>query len=341
MIAFPNLGLEFEVGRTAFRFFGLDIYWYGVIISAAIVLGFLYAMKRSRQFGMIADKVFDCAAVGLLGGFLGARLYYVIFSETKYTIVTFFSNIRDGGLAIYGGIIGAVIFGLIAMKFKKMKMLPILDLAGMSFLLGIGLGRWGNFFNQEAYGGLTTLPWGMTGSRISQDPAVLEASINAFLSGAENPDALVHPCFLYESLWCLLGFALLHFYSKKLRTFDGEIFLLFAAWYGFGRVFIEQLRSDSLMLGGFKISQLLAAASFGAAIGSFIYFKQKTRKEPKLYSSSDESAAEISAYELKLKLGKEKTEAKKALNKAEEIAPSILGGNHSSTEENEQKEGKV
>jgi phosphatidylglycerol:prolipoprotein diacylglycerol transferase len=335
MIAFPNLDLEFTVSRTAFRIFGLDIYWYGIIISVAIVLGFLYAMKRARQFGMIADKVFDCAAFGLLGGFLGARLYYVTFSATRYTFITFFSQIRDGGLGLYGGIIGAVLFGLFAMKWKKMKVLPVLDLAGMSFLLGIGLGRWGNFFNQEAFGSVTSPDFllGMTGDRIATSMHIQHTPFSSYFDLNAH---LVHPCFLYESLWCLLGFALLHFYSKKLRTFDGEMFLLFAAWYGFARVFIEQLRSDSLMLGGFKISQLLAAASFGAAVGAFIYFKQKTRKKPALYSNSEESAASIAAYELNLKLNKEKAEAKKALKKADETAPSILAiDNEQLTTDNE------
>jgi phosphatidylglycerol:prolipoprotein diacylglycerol transferase len=156
----------------------------------------------------------------------------------------------------------------------------------------------------------------MTGDRIAPP-------VNPFISYWQPPE-LVHPCFLYESLWCLLGFALLHFYSKKFRTFDGEIFLLFAAWYGFGRVFIEQLRSDSLMLGSFKISQLLAAASFGAAIGAFIYFKQKTRKNPRLYGDSSEGKQSIADYELKLVLDKEKADAKKALKKTDETAPSIL-----------------
>jgi len=310
MIAFPNLGLEFNVSRTAFTIFGIDIYFYGIIVSAAIVLGFTYAMKRSKQFGMISDKVFDTAFTGLIGGFLGARLYYVIFHnlnieyEESYTFITFFTKIRDGGLAIYGGVIGAVIFALAFMKLKKLRILPVLDMAGISFLLGIGIGRWGNFFNQEAYGSATTLPWGMTGSRIGETP--------------------VHPCFLYESLWCLLGFALLHFYSKKLRTFDGEIFLLFAAWYGLGRAFNEHLRTDSLMLGDFKVSQLLASITFGIAIGAFLYFKPRTVKKPHLYSSTDESQWALSAYDEKLRLDKEKTAAKKAL-KENEIAPSILG----------------
>jgi phosphatidylglycerol:prolipoprotein diacylglycerol transferase len=321
MISFPNLNLELTVSRTAFNIFGLDIYWYGIIISAAIVLGFLYAMRRAKQFGMISDKVFDCAAFGLLGGFLGARLYYVVFSATSYTFITFFSAIRDGGLGLYGGIIGAVVFGLLAMKWNKVKTLPILDLAGMSFLLGIGIGRWGNFFNQEAFGTVVSGDFllGMTGDRIAPP-------VNPFSSYLQ-PLELVHPCFLYESVWCLLGFALLHFYSKKLRTFDGEVFLLFVAWYGFGRVFIEQLRSDSLMLGGFKVSQLLAAASFGAAVGAFVYFKQKTRKKPTLYGSSEESAQAIVAYEENIRLNKEKAAAKKALKKADQAAPSILGEN--------------
>ncbi|MCL2693743.1 MAG: prolipoprotein diacylglyceryl transferase [Oscillospiraceae bacterium] len=310
-IGFPNLGLEFEVGRTAFKVFGLDIYWYGIIVSVAIILGFFYAMKRAGQFGLIADKVFDTAIVGLVGGFICARLYYVIFSTQKYSFTEIFTKIRDGGFAIYGGIIGAILFALVFMKLRKMRILPVLDLAGMSFLLGIGLGRWGNFFNQEAYGAATAgnLPWGMTGNQIASNVGM---------------NALVHPCFLYESLWCILGFIFLHFYSKKLRSFDGEIFLLFAAWYGIGRAFNEQLRSDSLMIGDFKVSQFLAAMTAGAAIGAFIYYKQRVSKNPEsqLFRDTEESAELIAAYNEKQLLDKEKADAKKALK--EEEAPSIL-----------------
>jgi phosphatidylglycerol:prolipoprotein diacylglycerol transferase len=276
---------------------------------------------------MISDKVFDAAIAGFIGAFIGARLYYVLFynlnpeNENKYTFITTITGVSNGGLAIYGGIIGAVLFAYIFMKLKRIRILPVLDLAGLGFLLGIGLGRWGNFFNQEAYGAATAgnLPWGMTGNRIALDIVVREA----------GEGALVHPCFLYESLWCLLGFALLHFYSKKLRTFDGEIFLLFAAWYGTGRVFNEQLRTDSLMLGDLKISQVLAGISAGAAIGVFIYFKLRVKKNLnfKMYRDTDESGWAVTAYEENLKLQKEKTAAKKALKKAEEVAPSILGGN--------------
>jgi phosphatidylglycerol:prolipoprotein diacylglycerol transferase len=319
MIEFPNLGLELNIGRVAFTVFGIDIFWYAIVITISIILAFLYAAKRSGQFGLISDKVFDAALVGLLGGFLGARLYFVIFSSESYRFIEIFTRIRDGGLAMYGGVIGAVLFGYVYMKLKKFKIKPVLDLAGLGFLIGIGLGRWGNFFNQEAYGSETSLPWGMTGNRIAN-------------SVGEN--VLVHPCFLYESLWCLFGFVLLHFYSKKLRTFDGEIALLSVAWYGLGRAFNEQLRTDSLMLGDFKVSQLLASISAGAAIGAFIYFKRKAAKNPavRLYRDTVESAVAISEHKKELKLRKEKADAKKALK--EETAPSILLNDETEEKEN-------
>ena len=304
MINFPKLGLEMSIERTAFTIGGLAIYWYAIIIVTALILAFTYATRRSEQFGMISDKVFDTALFGLIGAILGARFFFVIFSDKRYTFAQVFTQFRDGGLALYGGILGAVGAALIVMKLKKLKYMPVLDLAGLGFLLGISLGRWGNFFNQEAYGAHTDLPWGMTGSVIGNVP--------------------VHPCFLYESLWCLLGFAALHFYSKKLRTFDGEIFLLFVAWYGLGRSLIEHLRADSLMLGSFKVSQLIASITAGAAVGAFIYFKRKAAKTPsmRLYADTAESKVMLAEYEKELKLYKEKSDAKKALKQG--VAESII-----------------
>ncbi|MCL2109486.1 MAG: prolipoprotein diacylglyceryl transferase [Oscillospiraceae bacterium] len=294
----------------------MDIYFYGIIVSLAIVAGFAYAMVRSEQFGLIADKVFDAAVAGLIGGFLSARLYYVILSDTKYTFITFFSDLRDGGLAIYGGVIGAVTFALIFMKLRKMKIPPVMDLAGLGFLLGIGIGRWGNFFNQEAYGATAA-------------PDYFLAMTGNLIQGSTEYGKLVHPCFLYESLWCLLGFVLLHIYSKEqYQTFDGEIFLLFAAWYGTGRAFNEQLRADSLMLGNIKFSQILAIVSAALALGGFVYLKIKVKKSEtyKLFRDTEESAAAIAAHKEKLRLDKEKIAARKALKQVEEKAPSILGG---------------
>ena len=319
-IEFPNLfgGFKLDLERTAFNFFNIEIYWYGILVTAAIVTGILYAMRKAKVYGVIADKVFDAAMVGVVGAFIGARLYYVIFhnlnpeNETKYNFVTAITGIRDGGLAIYGGVIGAVLFAYVFMKLRKIKILPVLDLAGLGFLLGIGIGRWGNFFNQEAYGAATAggLPWGMTGNRI------------AYQVGSFDP---VHPCFLYESLWCVLGFFLLRYYAKKFRSFDGEIILLFIAWYGTGRMFIEALRTDSLMLGNLRISQVLAAVSAGAAVGVLVYFKRRFKADEKyaMFCNTEESTAEIAAYDEKLRLKKEKADAKKAM-KENAPAPSIL-----------------
>ena len=313
-IEFPNLfgGARLEISRTAFNVFGINIYWYSIIVVVGIILAVGYAMQQSDKYGMIADKVFDAAFAGLIGGSLGARLYYVILADKSYNFITFFSDIRDGGLAIYGGVIGGVLVSFVFMKLRKINILPVLDLAGQGFLLGIGIGRWGNFINQEAYGTAVGSDYifGMTGDRIVR----------------EAGQSLVHPCFLYESLWCILGFILLHFYAKKLRTFDGEIFLLFAFWYGAGRAFNEQLRTDSLMLGDFKISQVLAVITATLALGAYIFLKVKVKKSEnyKMFKDTEQSVNLAAAFNEKLRLDKEKAEAKKALRK-NETAPSILG----------------
>lgn len=334
-IEFPNLfSGEFNISRTAFTIFNIDIYWYGILITLGVILGFLYAMKRSKSFGMLADNVFDVAFAGAIGGFIGARVYYCIFAnlspsrEVKYTFITAFTEIRDGGLAIYGGIIGAVLTAFIFAKIKKIHFTPILDLAGLGFFIGQGIGRLGNFVNQECYGAPTAgnLPWGMTGNIIASSPEVMEAQ--AALPAGEY--ALVHPCFLYETLWCFLGLIILHIYSKKLRTFDGEIFLLYAAWYGTGRGFIEGLRTDSLYAGDIRISQLVGFASAVLALILFIYFKITLKKNETyvMLCNNEENMRKIENYTEDLKLLREKKAAKKALKvkeESEKAAPSILG----------------
>ena len=204
----------------------------GVLITIGVVLAYFYAMHRTKEFGLNKDRVFDVVFAALIGGFLCARIYYCVFitldpnSPINYTFVTMFTGIRDGGLAIYGGIIGAFLVGYAACKIRRVNFFAMCDLASLGFLIGQTIGRWGNFVNQEAYGSVTDPNWifGMTGDIISKE---VEAG------------ALVHPCFLYESVWCLFGFVFLHFYSKKLRSFDGEVTLLYIGWYGLGRAFIE------------------------------------------------------------------------------------------------------
>ena len=253
-VTFPKLGLHFDINRVAFSVFGLDIYWYALLIMTGFVLAVLYAWRSKKAFDVKMDPLIDIVLVGLLCGIIGARIYYVIFRWDSYNSLWEMINIRDGGLAIYGGVIMAFISGLIMCKYiEKVEILPVFDIAATGFLIGQGVGRWGNFMNQEAFGSKTSLPWGMY-------------SVNTFyyemvdgVSKKVGPTT-VHPCFLYESIWCLTGFLLLHFLSRKYYKFKGQMFLSYLVWYGLGRAWIEGLRTDSLWLveNVIKVSQLLA-----------------------------------------------------------------------------------
>ena len=311
-VEFPNLfgGTQIEYYR-GFNVFGVPIYWYGIIIAVGVVLAYFYAMHRAtKDFGLVKDRVFDVVFVCLIGGFLFARIYYCVFktldpdSPVKYNFITTFTTIRDGGIAIYGGIIGAFIVGLVMCRLRKVNFFAMADLASLGFLIGQTLGRWGNFVNQEAYGAVCGSEWifGMTGTTIVQETPV---------------NSLVHPCFLYESAWCLLGFIFLHIYSKKLRTYDGELALLYVTWYGFGRMFIEGLRTDSLYAGSIRISQLVAFISFIAGLGLFITFKILTKRSGKpLYVNSTNSAELIEND----RIAEESKKAKKAKKSSDETA---------------------
>lgn len=311
-VEFPNLFNGVRITYTrGFSIFGFSVYWYGILIAIGIVLAYFYAMHRvERDFGIVKDRAFDVVFAATIGGFLCARIYYCVFttlnpdSGVKYNLITTFTTIHDGGIAIYGGIIGAVLVGLLFCKIRKVHFRAMADLAALGFLIGQCIGRWGNFINQEAYGeacGKNYL-FAMTGTRIAEEMG----------SGV-----CVHPCFLYESAWCLAGFLFLHFYSKKLRSYDGEIALLYAAWYGLGRFFIEGLRTDSLMAGKFRISQLVAAISFVAAISLFIVFKILSKKRGwVLYVNSDSSKSLMEQD----RLADEERKAKKA-KKSEDPAP--------------------
>ena len=316
-LTFPNLfgGITLSYYQ-GFELFGIKIYWYGVLITLGVVLAYLYAMHRSKDFGLNKDRMFDVVFVALIGGFLGARIYYCVFqtldpnSGMSFDFITTFTTIRDGGLAIYGGVIGGFLFGFIACKIRKVNFRVMADLASMGFLIGQCIGRWGNFINQEAFGGACSPDWlfGMTSTDIIRR--------SGFDAGT-----LVHPCFLYESVWCLAGFIALHFYSKKLRTFDGEILLLYIAWYGLGRAWIEGLRTDSLMIGEFRVSQLVAAASFIVGTILVIVFKILTeKKQIPLYVNSD-ACRELQEQD---RAAEEERSRKKAERKADKQAPSIL-----------------
>lgn len=273
-VEFPNLGLEFYLSR-GFTVFGFHIYWYAVIIACGLMLAVLYGLKNAKGFGIDQDRMLDVALITIPFAFLGARLYYVLFSgrlDWYLDDLVRVLNVRDGGLGIYGGIIVAFVVGTLACRWRKVNVLAMFDVASLGFLIGQGIGRWGNFFNQEAFGGNTDLPWGMTGD-------IIRSGQNGAGYILTQP---VHPTFLYESLWCLLGFVLLHILFKKAYKFNGMLFCGYAIWYGVGRFLIESLRTDSLMTGGLRTSQIVAVVAVvgGAALLGYLYRRyRKTAKE--------------------------------------------------------------
>ncbi len=280
IVEFPGLGLEFNVSSVAFTVFGVPVYWYGVLIGLGMLLAVTLALSQAKSFGIDPNRMVDVIAIGLVTGVLGARIYYIIFSDIEYNTLFDFFNLRGGGLAIYGGVIGALLGCLIACKWRKVPLLPMLDLTGMGFLIGQCLGRWGNFTNQEAFGSNTDLPWGMISPATTR---FLEGRAATLAAEGVNvlPGMPVHPTFLYESLWCAVGFLLLFLYRKH-RRFNGELALLYVMWYGLGRFFIEGLRTDSLMITplGLRVSQLLAALSVLAAGTVWVIARVKTAGKP-------------------------------------------------------------
>ncbi len=316
-VSFPKLGIEFPVYSTAFSIFGFEIKWYGICIMIGLLLAVIYCFKRMKSFGIDDDRANDVVFFGFIGAVVGARLYYVIMSwdSFKGDLKSIFM-VRDGGLAIYGGIIGAVLVGFIASKIRKVKFMPLMDLVGMGFLIGQTCGRWGNFFNHECYGSNTTLPWGMTSPRIQAELSVEASSILSLTGVTVDPSMPVHPCFLYESLWCLAGFIFLHLYTKH-RKFDGELFIIYIGWYGLGRMIIEGLRTDSLMVGHLRISQLVAGLCVVVSIVAIIAIREKIRVngEYVFYKDTEESKRLIAETEEKYKLAEEKRIEKKNAKK--------------------------
>ena len=280
LVEFPALGLSFPLNRVAFSIGSINIYWYGVCIAVGMCLALVFAFRHGVEFGVDADAMVDVILIGVVMGILCARLYYVAMAPYNYDSLWEVVAIRDGGLAIYGGIIGGFLFGGLACKWRKVPVLPMFDLAAMGFLIGQGCGRWGNFFNQEAFGCNTTLPWGMY-SEATHD-YLLSSVVTAPKGVIIDPNLPVHPTFLYESIWCFVGFVLLYFHLKK-RKFNGDITLRYLIWYGAGRFWIEALRTDSLMLVpsiGLRVSQLVAGLAVIVGLALEIYLTRKYKDKP-------------------------------------------------------------
>lgn len=238
--------------RIAFTVFGVDIAWYGMLIALGMMLGVALAVKRAKDIGVSDEVVYDIALWSIPAGVLGARVYYVLFNLEYYSADwSRVFQFRQGGLAIHGGIIVGFMVGYLICRKNNVHFLSMADVAAPSMILGQAIGRWGNYFNQEAYGRPTDLPW-----------AIMVDGVN------------VHPTFLYESIWNLVVMIGLIHYTKKKKS-EGEVFFLYLILYSFGRFFIEGLRTDSLMIGPFRTAQLISVLMMAGGWVAILYFRKR------------------------------------------------------------------
>lgn len=288
LVEFPNLfgGIAFNVRRVAFQVFGIEVYWYGVIISLGLFLCTILALKQCERFNIKKDDFLDALMWAVPSSLVGARLYYSLFQWRNFSgNWTDIFNLRTGGIAIYGGIFGAVLATIFFTRKRKINTLSFLDFASVYLPLGQAIGRWGNFVNQEAFGMNTTLPWGMRSEGTVQELSRLDAlSQNGELSNTVTqwqiePFAPVHPTFLYESIWNLFIFGIL-LWARKKKKFNGQIFFSYLALYGLGRFWVEGLRIDSLMLWNMRVSQVVAALCCILFTGITVYQLRRGRENP-------------------------------------------------------------
>ena len=267
-VRFPNLGdFKIPVDSVAFEIFGIEVLWYGIIISFGFIMAVFLGMRNRERFGINEEQILDIVLWGAPAGIIGARLYYVIFNWDEFGgDILKIIYIRTGGLAIYGGLIGALLSSYIYCRVKKVDYLNLLDFGGPYFLLAQAIGRWGNFTNNESFGTNTNLPWGMTSE-------IIQKRLEMSNIPGIDPNLPVHPAFLYESLWNFAAFFFLMWYRKKYKV-KGELFFLYMILYGAGRLWIEALRTDSLYIGPFRVSQLLAI-SFVVVFSTIFIIRRK------------------------------------------------------------------
>lgn len=270
-LSFPGLGIgEFTVNSEAFSLFGAPIAWYALIICFGMIFAVSYIIYRAKGIGIDSEQVLDFALFVIPIGVIGARLYYVIMDIGSFNSIWEVLNIRNGGLAIYGGIIAGAITVFFVCKHKKIDFLAFADCVVPGLIMAQAIGRWGNFMNGEAFGGLTD--------------SFLRMGIYNFNSASTFGTyemVYVHPTFLYESLWNIIGFIGVNIFYKH-KKYDGQIFLMIFGWYGLGRMIIEGLRTDSLYLFGssIRVSQALAAVLFIACTALLVYFAIKKPNKP-------------------------------------------------------------
>lgn len=242
------------MGPVAFELFGLEVRWYGILIAMGVLIGAIIALREAKRLGFNEETLLDLLIWAVPFSLVGARAYYVIFSWDMYKDNPIEAlNIRNGGLAIHGALIAAIIVAVIFTRIRKVDFWTMADICAPSIILGQAIGRWGNYANQEAHGGPTDLPWGI------------------MVDGVK-----VHPTFLYESIWNFLVFIFLLWYGRKKQKVRGEVFLLYLSLYSFIRFFIEGLRTDSLMWGQIRVAQLISV--IGILISAYIFYKRRKEK---------------------------------------------------------------
>ncbi len=307
-VSFPGLGIDnFDLGNVAFTIGeSFEVMWYGVVIALGMLMAIGYAAFRCKQSGISIDDLTDIAIFTILFGVIGARLYYVAFSPNQFKTIWDVLNLRSGGLAIYGGIIAGAITIFVCCLIKKISWRKLFDCVGPGVMIAQAMGRWGNFFNGEAYGGLVQEGHPLYFLRMGL------ISRNTYGDFGTYDMVYVHPTFLYESLWNILGFILINIFFKK-KKFDGQNALYYFAWYGFGRMFIEGLRTDALYIGdtGIRVSQLLGFLLFAVATALIVYglIYVKNHPDSKLAIVNNAPALEVKE--------EKKAEEKKAEEKSE------------------------
>ena len=292
-VSFPGLGLDFTLNRVAFEILGRPIYWYGIIIVSGLLLAVWLCGRWGGRFGITEEQILDMMMFAVPAALVAIRAYYVVFhldlfrqedGSLDWSAVLRYS---DGGLAIYGAIISSAIVLLVFCRWKKISFLAFADLGVHGLFVGQMIGRWGNFMNVEAYGGVTGLPWRMCSESIANELwgkglVTTQAEYQAILDGALG----VHPTFFYESLWNFVGLLAVYQIGKRLRRFDGQCFLFYVFWYGLGRASIEGLRTDSLYLyvgSSIRVSQLVAVVSALLAAAAFAVLWRRKHNPEELY----------------------------------------------------------
>lgn len=336
-VKFTGLDHIFNVYSTLCEFtvFGheVSIKFYGVIIAFGFLLAVLFGGRMAYKWKLDLNKMLDILLFGTIGGILGARLYYVAFEWDYYSRhLSEIPQIWEGGLAIYGGLIGGILAAFLVCRHNGLNFLKLLDLAGMSFLIGQGIGRWGNYANQEAFGTNTTMPWGMTSDKVAR---YISTHQSEFAEKGITMDASVpvHPTFLYESLWCIASFIIIYIICKKAYKFSGQLILCYGILYGAERAVVEGLRTDSLYIGttSLRVSQVLSMVLVFICAAILIAKLVELKKHPVPFSPVETLPAELD-YSLEDEKA-EKREKSRQVKKAKEAKNKML-------EKKQKEEGK-